>query len=47
MHADIIKEGIFFERRGLFAGLELVFFDTTSIYFEGEGGETLRITLKS
>ena len=27
--------------RDLFTGLELVFFDTTSIYFEGEGGETL------
>ena len=25
----------------LFSSLDLVFFDTTSIYFEGEGGETL------
>ena len=36
-----IGEEIFFERRDLFTGLELVFFDTTSIYFEGEGGESL------
>ena len=38
---DIVEEGIFFERRDLFTGLDLVFFDTTSLYFEGEGGETL------
>jgi len=38
---DLIEEGMFFERRDLFTGLDLVFFDTTSIYFEGEGGETL------
>ena len=38
---DLIEEGIFFERRELFTGLDLVFFDTTSIYFEGQGGETL------
>jgi len=38
---DLIEEGIFFVRRDLFTGLDLVFFDTTSIYFEGEGGETL------
>jgi len=29
---------MFFARRDLFSELELVFFDTTSIYFEGEGG---------
>lgn len=29
------------ERRDLFMGLGLVFFDTTSIYFEGSGGDTL------
>jgi transposase len=28
-------------RRDLFSSLDLVFFDTTSIYFEGKGGETL------
>ena len=38
---DLIEEGIFFERRDLFSGLELVFFDATSIYFEGEAGEAL------
>lgn len=38
---DLIEEGIFSERRDLFTGLDLVFFDTTSIYFEGEGGETI------
>jgi len=38
---DLIEEEMFFERRDLFTGLDLVFFDTTSIYFEGEGGETL------
>jgi len=35
---DLIEEGIFLERRDLFTGLDLVFFDTTSIYFEGSGG---------
>ena len=29
---------MFLERRDLFTGLDLVFFDTTSIYFEGSGG---------
>ncbi len=38
---DLIEEGMFSERRDLFTGLDLVFFDTTSIYFEGEGGQTL------
>jgi transposase len=38
---DLIEESMFFERRDLFTGLDLVFFDTTSVYFEGEGGETL------
>jgi len=32
---------VFQRRRGLFSELELVFFDTTSIYFEGEGGSEL------
>ncbi|MBN2249004.1 MAG: IS1634 family transposase, partial [Campylobacterales bacterium] len=35
---DLIEEGIFLKRRDLFTGLDLVFFDTTSIYFEGSGG---------
>ncbi|MEA3558138.1 MAG: IS1634 family transposase, partial [Candidatus Thermoplasmatota archaeon] len=38
---DIIEEDLFREGRDLFSGLEIVFFDTTSIYFEGSGGETL------
>jgi transposase len=38
---DLIEEGIFSERRDLFTGLDLVFFDTTSLYFEGQGGETI------
>lgn len=38
---DRIEEALFARRRDLFSELELVFFDTTSIYFEGEGGETL------
>ena len=38
---DVVEEGMFFERRDLFTGLDLVFFDTTSIYFEGAGGLTL------
>jgi hypothetical protein len=38
---DRIEEELFHERRDLFTGLDFVFFDTTSIYFEGEGGETI------
>ena len=38
---DLVEEALFLERRDLFTTLDLVFFDTTSIYFEGEGGETL------
>lgn len=38
---DLIEEKLFGRHRDLFTGLDLVFFDTTSIYFEGEGGETL------
>jgi len=38
---DLIEEGLFAFRRDLFTNLDLVFFDTTSIYFEGEGGEDL------
>jgi transposase len=35
---DRIEELLFASRRDLFSALELVFFDTTSIYFEGQGG---------
>ena len=38
---DLIEEGIFDRRRDLFGDLTLVFFDTTSIYFEGNGGEEI------
>ena len=38
---DRIEEMLFERRRDLFSELEMVFFDTTSIYFEGEGGESL------
>ena len=38
---DLIEEGLFARRRDLFTELQLVFFDTTSIYFEGQGGETI------
>ncbi len=38
---DLIEEELFAQRRDLFSGLDLVFFDTTSLYFQGEGGETL------
>jgi arginine repressor len=38
---DVIEEQLFACRRDLFSDLEIVFFDTTSLYFEGEGGETL------
>jgi len=38
---DQIEEALFTQTRDLFTSLELVFFDTTSIYFEGEGGETM------
>jgi hypothetical protein len=38
---DLIEEQLFDRRRDLFTSLDLVFFDTTSIYFEGEGGATL------
>jgi len=38
---DVIEEGIFQEHQDLFRSLDLVFFDTTSIYFEGTGGESL------
>jgi transposase len=38
---DLIEEYLFARRRDLFSTLELVFFDTTSIYFEGRGGETI------
>jgi hypothetical protein len=38
---DRIEEELFAHRRDLFSGLQLVFFDTTSVYFEGEGGQDI------
>jgi transposase len=38
---DRVEEDVFAHRRDLFTDLQLVFFDTTSIYFEGAGGESL------
>ncbi len=38
---DVVEERLFLLNRHLFSGLDLVFFDTTSIYFEGAGGETI------
>src|SRR5262249_18337409 len=38
---DVIEEQLFARRRDLFSELEVVFFDTTSLYFEGAGGESL------
>ena len=38
---DWIEEELFAQRRDLFSKIDLVFFDTTSIYFEGEGGQEL------
>jgi hypothetical protein len=36
---DEIEEVLFERRRDLFTEVDLVFFDTTSLYFEGQGGE--------
>jgi len=38
---DWIEEQLFEQRRDLFSEIDLVFFDTTSIYFEGEGGQEI------
>ena len=38
---DVVEEELFARRRDLFSKLDLVFMDTTSLYFEGAGGETL------
>jgi transposase len=38
---DVIEEQLFLCRRDLFTEVEVVFFDTTSLYFEGHGGESL------
>ena len=38
---DWIEEELFEQRRDLFSQIDLVFFDTTSIYFEGQGGQEI------
>lgn len=38
---DEIEEAMFAHNRNLFSSLDLVFLDTTSIYFESDGGEDL------
>lgn len=38
---DLIEEALFDRGRDLFSEVGLVFFDTTSIYFEGHGGESI------
>src|SRR5512145_2638760 len=38
---DVVEERLFAHRRDLFTRLDLVFMDTTSLYFEGAGGRTL------
>lgn len=38
---DEIEEQLFAQRRDMFTGISIVFFDTTSIYFEGEGGDSI------
>jgi len=41
LRKDLIEEALFGRRRDLFSNLRLVFLDTTSIYFEGRGGESI------
>src|SRR3984885_934384 len=38
---DVMEEQLFARRRALLSTLDLVFMDTTSLYFEGAGGQTL------
>jgi hypothetical protein len=38
---DLIEEALFARRRDLFSHVHVVFFDTTSLYFYGAGGDTL------
>jgi hypothetical protein len=38
---DLMEEQLFARRQDLFSHLEIVFFDTTSLYFEGHGGMTI------
>src|SRR5215831_7944541 len=38
---DVVEEQLFAARRDLLSSLDLVFMDTTSLYFAGAGGQTL------
>jgi hypothetical protein len=38
---DVIEEALYRYRQDLFGEVTVAFFDTTSLYFEGEGGESL------
>jgi hypothetical protein len=38
---DLVEEQLFARRRDLFSELSVVFMDTTTLYFEGRGGDTL------
>jgi hypothetical protein len=38
---DLVEEELFARRRDLFSELSVVFMDTTTLYFEGRGGDTL------
>lgn len=38
---DLIEEQMFFTRRDLFTEVAIIFFDTTTLYFEGKGGQKL------
>ena len=38
---DVLEEELFACRRDLLTTLDVVFMDTTSLYFEGAGGQTL------
>ena len=38
---DVIEEALFRHRKDLFGEVTVAFFDTTSLYFEGNGGESL------
>jgi hypothetical protein len=38
---DVIEEALYEHRKSLFGAISVAFFDTTSLYFEGDGGATL------
>src|SRR5471030_2536607 len=38
---DTIEEALYEHRKSLFGAISVAFFDTTSLYFEGQGGATL------